>query len=443
MIPETIYESASETAILSCLCHSTSEQQREMLEKLNESHFYLQENKLIFQAALRQIARGTTADWINVMGELENSKQLDLVGGQPKLAEVATFCHAGQSWQLYFPKLEDARYRRSLEILSSEIVRKARDREMPVEQLKNWSETAVMKCDYLTDSDEKLSVKNPTLAAVENIEAILQGRPNRGISTGLEPLDRMIPFGLRGGDMVVIAARPSVGKSASAMQIAEHVALDLNKRVLVFSLEMSSQSLMERMIRSRARVPVAQMLLKQISSQQSKALGDAAQAIVGSQILCDDNVGKSIGYIKSVARHSHQKKPLDLIVIDYLQLVHGSSKRSKENRTCEVEEVSNGVKELAKSLKIPVIVLAQLNRDPEKRKGGRPVMSDLKGSGSVEQDADIIILLHRKDLDEDGDESSQMPEVDMIIAKQREGETGTCKMIFNKAITRFEPAVLN
>jgi replicative DNA helicase len=439
MIQDTIYEASAETAILSCLCHGSRELQKEMVEKLNETHFYLQENKIIYQAALRQIGKGIQADWINVRGELQHSNQFDLVGGDTKMREVATFCHAGQNWQRYFPKLEDARYRRSLEVLASEIVKKSRDREMPVEQLKNWSETAVMRCDYLTDSDEKLSIKEPTIAAISNIEAILQGNPNRGISTGLEPLDRMIPFGLRGGDMVVIAARPSVGKSASAMQIVEHVALDLKKRVLVFSLEMSSQSLMERMIRSRAKVPVAQMLLKQISSRQSQSLADAAQAIVGSQILCDDNVGKSIGYIKSVARHSHQKKPLDLIVIDYLQLVHGSSKRSKENRTCEVEEVSNGVKELAKSLKIPVIVLAQLNRDPEKRKLGKPVMSDLKGSGSIEQDSDILVLLHRKDLDDD--EPSPMPEVDFIVAKQREGETGTCKMIFNKAITRFEVPV--
>jgi replicative DNA helicase len=151
--------------------------------------------------------------------------------------------------------------------------------------------------------------------------------------------------------------------------------------------------------------------------------------------LCDDTSGKSIGYIKAVARRAHQKEPLDLIIIDYLQLLRGDSKRSKDNRVNEVEEISGGIKELAKTLRVPVLVLAQLNRDPEKR-GGRPSLSDLKGSGAIEQDSDMVVILHCDE--EDAKNHSQMPTVEFIVAKNREGATGIAPMSFNKAITRFE-----
>jgi replicative DNA helicase len=240
---------------------------------------------------------------------------------------------------------------------------------------------------------------------------------------------------MRGGDMVVLAARPAVGKTSAAMQISEHVALNLQKRVLIFSLEMTSVALMERMIRSRARVRAADILAQSINKYQRESLSRSYEEIKNSKILCDDTSGKSMGYIKSVARRAHQKEPLDLIIIDYLQLLKGDSKRSRDNRVNEVEEISGGIKELAKTLKVPILVLAQLNRDPEKR-GGRPSLSDLKGSGAIEQDADIVVILHC----DEGDAKShtQNPSMEFIVAKHREGPTGIATMDFNKSITRFE-----
>jgi replicative DNA helicase len=242
-------------------------------------------------------------------------------------------------------------------------------------------------------------------------------------------------FGLRGGDMVVLAARPAVGKTASALQIAENVALNQKKRVLIFSLEMTSVALMERMIRSRARVGAADILSGRVTPHQKQSLGRAVQEIQSSEIICDDSSAKSIGYLKAVARRAHQRTPLDLIIIDYLQLVKGDSKRGKDNRVCEVEEISGGIKDLAKTLKVPVLVLAQLNRDPDKR-GGRPSLSDLKGSGAIEQDSDIVIMLHSEESQDHG----QMPTMEFIVGKHRDGPTGVANMYFNKAITRFEPA---
>lgn len=435
MQDKLIYEQSSESAILSCFLHAQIDEQREMLSTIREDHFYVYEHKLVYQAIAKVLGRGLHADFINVKSELEANKQIEEIGGDSVFSEIAAFCQSSHNWRRYFPQLEEARYRRSLEYLASDMVHKARDRDIKLEDLKNWSETSVMKADYLIDDSEKLSIKNVVDRALDNIESTMRGEPKIGIRTGMVPLDDLLIFGMRGGDMAVLAARPAVGKTSAAMQIAEHVALDLKKRVLIFSLEMTSVSLMERMIRSRARVRAADILAQSITKYQKDALANAYAEVRDSHILCDDTSGKSIGYIKAISRRAHQKEPLDLIIIDYLQLVRGDSKRAKDNRVNEVEEISGGIKELAKTLRVPVLVLAQLNRDPEKR-GGRPSLSDLKGSGAIEQDADMVVILHCDE--EDAKNHTQNPSVEFIVAKHREGPTGIAPMSFNKAITRFE-----
>lgn len=432
---QAVYEESAETAILSCLFHAQQEDQKDILSSIREDHFFVSEHKVIFQSVLRVIGRGNHADYINIRTDLEGLNLINEAGGNDTLTEIAGFCPNAHNWKRYYPQLEEARYRRSLEYLGSDMIFKARDREIRLEELKNWSETSVMRADYLTDDTEKLSIQGVVERALDNIESTMRGEPKIGIRTGLPPVDDLLIFGMRGGDMVVLAARPAVGKSSAAMQIAEHVALDKQKRVLIFSLEMTSVSLMERMIRSRARVRAADILSGSITKYQRESLSKSYEEVKGSNILCDDTSGKSIGYIKSIARRAHQKEPLDLIIIDYLQLLKGDSKRSKENRVNEVEEISGGIKELAKTLKVPVLVLAQLNRDPEKR-GGRPSLSDLKGSGAIEQDADIVMILHCDEEDAKG--HVQNPKVEFIVAKHREGGTGVCPMAFNKSITRFE-----
>jgi replicative DNA helicase len=432
---QVIYEQSAETAIISCLCHGSSEDQKEIIATIREDHFFVQEHRIIFNAILRTIGRSIHADYINIKNELEANNQLEEIGGDPVLTEIASFCPNAHNWKRYYPKLEEARYRRSLEYLASDMVCKARDRDLRLEELKNWSETSVMKADYLIDNTDQLSIKGVVERALDNIESTMRGEPKIGIRTGLVPVDDLLIFGMRGGDMVVLAARPAVGKTSAAMQIAEHVALDLKKRVLMFSLEMTSVALMERMIRSRARVRAADILAQSITPYQKQALSKAYEEVRDSNILCDDTSGKSMGYIKAIARRAHQKEPIDLIIIDYLQLLKGDSKRAKDNRVNEVEEISGGIKELAKTLKVPVLVLAQLNRDPEKR-GGRPALSDLKGSGSIEQDSDMVVIIHCDE--EDAKNHSQMPTVEFIVAKNREGATGIAPMSFNKSITRFE-----
>lgn len=431
---EVIHEVSAESAMLSCLCHATLDDQKEILTSIREDHFYLYEHKLIYRAILRSLGKGHQADWVTVQNDLIASNEIDAVGGEQKIAEIATFCPSSANWKRYYPKLEEARYRRSLEHLAGDMVVKARDRELKLEELKNWSETSVMKADYMLDDNEKLSILDPLNRALENIESTIAGKPYVGLRTGLATLDDLLIFGMRGGDMVVLAARPAVGKTSAAMQIAEHVALESQKRVLIFSLEMTSVALMERMVRSRARVKAADILARNIDEYQKRALSKAYMDIQNSNILCDDGSAKSIGYLKAVARRAHQKEPLDMIIIDYLQLVRGDSKRGKENRVCEVEEISGSIKDLAKTLRVPVLVLAQLNRDPDKR-GGRPSLADLKGSSAIEMDADMVIMLHADEAAAQ-DHMQELP-MEFIVAKHREGPTGIANMVFNKPITRF------
>jgi replicative DNA helicase len=210
---QVIYEQSAETAIISCLCHGSPEDQKEIISTIREDHFFVQEHRIIFNAILRTIGRSIHADYINIKNELEANNQLEEIGGDPVLTEIASFCPNAHNWKRYYPKLEEARYRRSLEYLASDMIYKARDRDLKLEELKNWSETSVMKADYLIDNTDQLSIKGVVERALDNIESTMRGEPKIGIRTGLVPVDDLLIFGMRGGDMVVLAARPAVGKT--------------------------------------------------------------------------------------------------------------------------------------------------------------------------------------------------------------------------------------
>ena len=257
--------------------------------------------------------------------------------------------------------------------------------------------------------------------------------------TGYKVLDTMTS-GMHPSEMIVIAARPSMGKTALAMNIAEHVAVDKQIPVAVFSLEMSSQQLATRLLCSRARVNLHHIRNGIMPKNAQQELFKAVTEYSASKMVIDDTAGLSINELRAKSRRLMDKHGLGLIVIDYLQLLKSPSKRSQENRQIEIAEISNGIKALAKELTIPIIVLAQLNRKSEDRGDGKPRISDLRESGSIEQDADVVGLLYRsayyaKDA-EDRDERGG--EAELIIAKQRNGPTGEVPLTFLSEFTRFE-----
>ncbi|MEA3186311.1 MAG: replicative helicase, partial [Chthoniobacter sp.] len=286
-------------------------------------------------------------------------------------------------------------------------------------------------------------MKDQVMEAIESIEKLYERRGAiTGLSTGFAELDKMTD-GLHGAEMVVIAARPSMGKTALAMNIAEHVAMNDKKPVAIFSLEMSTSQLVQRLLCSRARVDLGKVRGGLLNERDFPNLTHAASKLADSQIFIDDTAGLSILELRAKARRFKSQHDIALIVIDYLQLLRSTSRRAQDNRQLEIAEISGGIKALAKELAIPILVLAQLNRNPENRTGdskGRPRLSDLRESGSIEQDADVVGLLVREEYYADTDEEKEEArgKATLILAKQRNGPTGDVPLTFLKEYTRFE-----
>jgi replicative DNA helicase len=264
-----------------------------------------------------------------------------------------------------------------------------------------------------------------------------------GIGTGFTDLDKMTT-GLHGGEMIVIAARPSVGKTSLAMNIAEYVAIDQRLPVGVFSLEMTAESLVLRMLCSRSRVNLRNVREGFLAERDFPKLTGSAGKLAGAPLFIDDSSGLSILQMRAKARRMYQQHGIRLFVIDYLQLLNSTSRRA-ENRQQEIADISSGIKSLAKELNVPVIVLSQLNREIEKEKGRAPRLSDLRESGAIEQDADLVGLLYRpakpEDEDAGADSSNEAMPVNLLIAKQRNGPAGEdVHLTFLKSYTRFESA---
>jgi replicative DNA helicase len=262
-----------------------------------------------------------------------------------------------------------------------------------------------------------------------------------GLSTGFADLDKMTS-GLHGGEMIVVAARPSVGKTSFAMNVAESVSIDQKLPVGVFSLEMSSESLVLRMLCSRARVNMRNVRDGFLAERDFPKITSAAGKMAAAPLFIDDTAGLSILQLRAKARRMWQQYGVKLFVIDYLQLLHSTNRRA-DNRQQEIADISNGIKALAKELNVPVIVLAQLNRSMEKEGFRRPRMSDLRESGAIEQDADLIGLLYdpnKKDEEEDAPQDNDTKSIVLYIAKQRNGPVGDVNLTFMKSFTRFENA---
>jgi replicative DNA helicase len=248
--------------------------------------------------------------------------------------------------------------------------------------------------------------------------------------------------GLHGSEMIVIAARPSMGKTSLAMNIVEHVAIEEKLPVGVFSLEMSAESLVLRMMCSLARVNLRTIRDGFMSEADFPKLLNAAGKLSTSKLYIDDTAGLSILQLRARARRLSQQHGIKLFVIDYLQLLHSTGRRSQDNRQQEIADISSGIKALAKELKVPVIVLSQLNRELERDKSRKPRLSDLRESGAIEQDADLVGLLYKPNAgdDEDAPEEGDGVPVNLLIAKQRNGPTGDVNLTFLKPYTRFESA---
>jgi replicative DNA helicase len=381
-------------------------------------------------------------DMLTIHERLRASGQLEAAGGLGYIAAlpeaVPSAAHVS-----YYVKLvgEKARLRKIIQV-STQIASAAYEAaEEDVEDVIDEAEQAILKLGDQTTVKvlpTMMELAHRAIATIEDFHA-RQGIIT-GLSTGFPDLDK-ITFGLQPSEMIVIAARPSMGKTALAVQIAEHVAVEQKLPVGIFSLEMTADSLMLRMLCSRARVNIRNMREGFMAERDFPKLSGAAGKLSKAPMYIDDASGLSVFQLRTKARRMAAQFEIKLFVIDYLQLLH-SSNRKADNRQQEIADISGGLKALAKELKVPVIVLSQLNRDVERDGKRRPRLSDLRESGAIEQDADLVGLLYKPQSDDDEDvDNAEIGAVNLLIAKQRNGPAQVdVHLTFLRGYTRFESA---
>ncbi|MEY2490694.1 MAG: replicative helicase [Verrucomicrobiota bacterium] len=435
----------AEQGVLGSMLISPREIIAECVEKINEEYFYVPAHQTVYMVLVELWNAGQGIDLITFTQVLRDRNVLETVGGAAFITSLFTFVPTAANVTYYLEIVRDKYILRQIIAACTESVRRSFEEQDEVNNLLDEVEQKIFSVGEDRFKGQLLTMKDQVMEAIESIERLYERRGGiSGISTGFAELDRMTD-GLHESEMIVIAARPSMGKTALAMNITEHVAINEKLPVAVFSLEMSSQQLVQRLLCSRARVNLQKVRDGFLAERDFPSLTAAASKLAEAQIFIDDSAGLSILELRAKARRLKAQKDIKLIVVDYLQLLRSTTRRAQDNRQLEISEISAGLKGLAKELKIPIIVIAQLNRQPEARTGGKPRLSDLRESGSIEQDADLVGLLVRPEIYEEDEDAraEKAGEAELIIAKQRNGPVGEIALTFLKEFTRFEDRARN
>jgi replicative DNA helicase len=410
--------------------------------QLRPDAFYIPAHAIIYNLVLEFDGKHKPIDFVSLKQALKDRNQLEEIGGPEYLSGLYDFVPTAANARYYIDIVRVKHVLRRLISTCNRLSTQCYDQQGEIEPLLDEAEKEIFAVTGEHVKTEIVPIKEHVMAAIEQIEKLYENRGSvTGLPTGFVELDRMTS-GLHAGEMIVIAARPAMGKTAFAMNVAEHVAMDIGKAVAVFSLEMSSQQLVQRILCSRAKVDLQRVRNGFLSERDFPNLTAAASQVAAAKMFIDDTAGLTVTELRAKARRMKSKYDIHLIVVDYLQLLRSMSRRAQDNRQLEISEISAGIKALAKELELPIIVIAQLNRQPDIRtkEGGRPRLSDLRESGSIEQDADLVGLLVRPEYYETDDEAKQerAGEAELIIAKQRNGPTGDVPLTFLKQFTRFE-----
>ena len=442
----------AEQGVLGSMLLSPRQAIAECVEKINEQYFYVPAHQTIYSVLVDLWNAGQAIDLITFTQVLRDRNLLEGVGGAAFVTSLFTFVPTAANIEYYLEIVRDKYILREIISAATESVRRAYDEQDEVNNLLDEVEQRIFAVGEDRFKGQLLSMKDQVMEAIEAIEKLYETRGGiTGLSTGFTELDRMTN-GMHPGEMIVIAARPSMGKTALAMNIVEHVAVNQKLPVGVFSLEMSSQQLVQRLLCSRAHVNLAKVRGGFLGERDFPNLTAAASKLAEARMYIDDSSTLNILELRAKARRLKAQQDIQLIAVDYLQLVTSTSRRAQDNRQLEITEISAGLKGLAKELKIPVIVVAQLNRQPEQRSGGKPRLSDLRESGAIEQDADLVGLLLRPSFYEEKEDDDKADsrtfdetaeEAELIIAKQRNGPIGSVPLTFFKQFTRFESAARN
>jgi len=412
-----------------------------IIELIDDSMFYREGNRRLFRAMVRLWERGGVVDHITLSEELKNVGDFDAVGGTAFLAQLLDAVATSANIEYHAGIVREKALLRRLVEAATSIIQETYENQGEVDELLDTAEQKIFQVAQSHDRKGFVWIKEILWPTFEKIEALQANSSSvTGVPTGFADLDE-ITAGFQPGDLIIVAARPSMGKTALTLNIAQHAAISAQKAVAFFSLEMSKEALVQRILCAEGRVDASRLRTGRLRDEEYAQLATAAGYLNTAPIYIDDSPAISVLEMRAKARRLKADRPdLELVIVDYLQLMRGSASRS-ENRQQEVSEISRGLKALAKELNVPVVALSQLSRAVESRPDKRPMMSDLRESGAIEQDADLITFLYRPEYyfgptDKDG--NSLEGRAELIVAKQRNGATGVVNLMFFKEFTRFE-----
>ncbi len=411
-----------------------------LVTEVKEEDFYHPAHQIIYRSMVKLRDTNQPVDLVTLAAYLQDEGLLEGVGGAVALAELADYEATPANAVFYAKRIREKSIKRSIIAVASEIVALGYDPGEEADKLLDQAESRIFGLSQEKAASGLSSIGVEMHDAVDHID-VLMNRSGEltGLVTGYKKLDEMTG-GLQPGDLFILAARPSMGKTAFALNVARNAAMDANKHVAVFSLEMTTRSLVLRMLSSEAQVDFSMMRTGLITPDTHSRIIQCAGRLAEAGMWIDDTGAATVLEMRAKCRRLHAQHGLDLVIVDYLQLAHGDSNTS--SREQEISEISRGLKGLAKELNIPVIALSQLNRGPETRKEDkRPMLADLRESGAIEQDADVIAFIYRDIVYNKETEYENLAE--LIIAKQRNGPTGTVKLEFEGRFAQFRDWTLS
>jgi len=404
------------------------------IEFLDGSAFYREAHRKIFTTIVKLYDKNKPIDIVTLVEELRNSNMLEDVGGPSYITSIASSVPTAANISHYARIVREKAILRNLISTATQIVSESYDNITPVDKLLDKAERMIFDITMEKVEDKFASIKDVIKSTIETIDNLYQRKENiTGVATGFHDLDVMTA-GFQKSDLIIIAGRPSMGKSALVSSITEHIGVVEKIPLVFFSLEMSKEQLVQRMLCSHARVDAHKVRSGFLSQSDWPKLVSAAGKLSESPIYIDDTPGASVLEIRAKARRFKAQYDIGLIVVDYLQLMQGPM--GSENRQQEISEISRSLKALARELSVPLIAVSQLSRAVEQRADHRPQLSDLRESGAIEQDADVVALLLREEYYNPTDENKGVAE--LIMAKQRNGPVGTVRLAFISEYTRFQ-----
>lgn len=404
------------------------------LEILRPQYFYYDANRRIFEVMVEAFEKNHPIDLVTLMENLRSKGQLDRVGGASYLTQLSSAVPTSANIEYYARIVKEKSLLRCLISASSQMVEECFEEQGEVASLLDRAEQRIFEISQDKIEGQFVSLRELIHSGIETIDRLYQHKGHvTGLETGYEQLD-IKTAGFQPSDLIIVAGRPSMGKSAFVSCVCEHVGVVTKKPVAFFSLEMSKEQVVQRMLCSHARVDAQKVRTGFLSHTDWPLLTKAAGRLSEAPIFIDDTPGSTVLEIRAKARRMKSQHDIQLVVVDYLQLMQAHTR--SENRQQEISEISRSLKALAREIKVPVIAISQLSRAVEQRTGNRPQLSDLRESGAIEQDADVVIFLYREEYYKPSEENRNKAEV--VIAKQRNGPTGSVELFFFREWTRFE-----